>query len=301
MAPPTLSSTLSPTLPRVPSPPPAARQPQVWLAEPLAGHWHGGDAFRTHLFNALSLMFPQGERSFIDTVREFLPHLAAEPHLRAQVLGFIGQEGTHARVHRGYNERLAELGFVDRLQARLERRIRLTRRWLRPLDRLAITVAYEHYTAVLAANLLANPAVLRGAHPQLALLWGWHAVEETEHKAVAFDVYRRCGGGYLRRLAAGLYASFFLALDLLVQVLGLLRDDRQRASPRAVLRSAWNVYFGPDRVAAALWRGFMHFVRPGFHPWQVDNRADVERWLHAHAQAFAASAPTLQPAPSAPS
>ncbi|MCA3228593.1 MAG: metal-dependent hydrolase, partial [Burkholderiales bacterium] len=221
MAPPTLSSTLSPTLPRVPSPPPAARQPQVRLAEPLAGHWHGGDAFRTHLFNALSLMFPQGERSFIDTVREFLPHLAAEPHLRAQVLGFIGQEGTHARVHRGYNERLAELGFVDRLQARLERRIRLTRRWLRPLDRLAITVAYEHYTAVLAGNLLANPAVLRGAHPQLALLWGWHAV--------AFDVYRRCGGGYLRRLAAGLYASFFLALDLLVQVLGLLRDDRQRA------------------------------------------------------------------------
>ncbi|MCA3229513.1 MAG: metal-dependent hydrolase [Burkholderiales bacterium] len=140
-----------------------------------------------------------------------------------------------------------------------------------------------------------------GAHPQLALLWGWHAVEETEHKAVAFDVYRRCGGGYLRRLAAGLYASFFLALDLLVQVLGLLRDDRQRASPRQVLRSAWNVYFGPDRVAAALWRGFMHFARPGFHPWQVDNRADVESWLHAHAQAFAASAPTLQPAPSASS
>ena len=61
---------------------------------------------------------------------------------------------------------------------------------LSPLARLAATVALEHLTAILAAALLdGRSGSLAGADPRVAELWRWHAVEETEHKSVAFDVY----------------------------------------------------------------------------------------------------------------
>ena len=40
------------------------------LETPFARHWCGGDAFRSALFNALSMSFPMGEQFFIDAVRD---------------------------------------------------------------------------------------------------------------------------------------------------------------------------------------------------------------------------------------
>ncbi|MFN9209488.1 MAG: metal-dependent hydrolase [Betaproteobacteria bacterium] len=261
---------------------PTIRQPTFALDAPLAGRWHGGDAFRTHLFNALSMMFPLGEASFIDSVREFLPRLEQPSPLRAQVLAFIGQEGAHSRIHARYNARLAQLGFVNRLERWRRWRIDWRRRHLRPLDRLAVTIACEHYTAVLGAAALANPAVLAGADRELALLWRWHAVEETEHKAVAFDVYRACGGGYLRRVLWFFSATALFNFDTTVPVEAMIRRDPTRPRRRDLLRSAWRFYFGPPRMAATLLRGFLAYLRPGFHPWQHDNRAAVQAWLAAN-------------------
>lgn len=263
---------------------PTIRQPRFALDRGRARHWHGGDPYLTHSFDALSMMFPIGEQSFIDSVRPFLPDLTGKPHLRAQALAFIGQEGAHRCIHADYNEQLAALGYRNRLERWLRLRVAAAR-WLPRLDRLAITVAFEHYTAVLGAAALANPAWLRGADPEVAKLWQWHAVEETEHKAVAFDIYRACGGGELRRALWFLPATLLLTLDTLVQVAAMLARDGAllRAS---TWRSAWRFWFGEAGAARHLLRHALAYLRPGFHPWQTDNRSDVDRWLRTHRSLF---------------
>mgnify|MGYP003452248881 FL=1 len=68
------------------------------LPKPLPRHWHGGDAFKTHLFDSMSVLFPDGERFFIDSVRQFRDQIS-DPLLKEQIRGFIGQEGHHSREH----------------------------------------------------------------------------------------------------------------------------------------------------------------------------------------------------------
>ena len=36
--------------------------------------------------------------------------------------------------------------------------------------------------------------IFHSADPAMAKLWRWHALEETEHKAVAFDVFQQVSG-----------------------------------------------------------------------------------------------------------
>src|SRR3546814_16965350 len=54
---------------------------------------------------------------------------------------------------------------------------------------LAATCALEHFTATLANAILADPAHLAGADAEAQRMWRWHAIEEIEHKAVAYDTW----------------------------------------------------------------------------------------------------------------
>ncbi|NQD92672.1 metal-dependent hydrolase, partial [Pseudomonas sp. CrR25] len=172
------------------------------LPTPLPRHWNGGDAFKSHLFDAMSVLFPDGERFFIDSVRHFREQID-DPVLQEQIRGFIGQEGHHSREHQTYSNRLRDLGYdVDALEKRAKRRIRYTQKKFSPQRQLAATAALEHITAIMADGLLKDSRHLAGAHPTMVRLWRWHALEETEHKAVAFDVYNRvCGNRRLLRRA----------------------------------------------------------------------------------------------------
>src|SRR5690606_17956585 len=178
------------------------RQPEFDLPSPMPRHWHSGDAFKTHFFNAMSVLFPDGERFFIDSVRLFREQIE-DPLLKEQIRGFIGQEGHHSREHLVYSQRLRELGYdVDRLEHALQRRLGFVKKHLPGKLQLAATCATEHLTAIMADALLTEPNWLDGADPRMARLWRWHALEETEHKAVAFDVYQQaCGRKWLRRRA----------------------------------------------------------------------------------------------------
>ena len=84
------------------------------LETPFARHWCGGDAFRSALFNALSMSFPVGEQFFIDAVRD--GHKALPVDKQAQfadeVRGFIGQEATHRRIHALFNGHLDRQGLT---------------------------------------------------------------------------------------------------------------------------------------------------------------------------------------------
>lgn len=247
--------------------------------------WFGGDAFRSHFFNALSMSFPVGEQSFIDSVQGAAKLLPAEPEhasLRRTIRDFIAQESSHSAVHRIYNAQLEQHGLVNRWQHWSTALIALAdRRNVGPMDRLAVTAAFEHYTAVLADLVLAHGALLDDALPVMQALWCWHSVEETEHKAVAFDLYATLGGGYAKRVRWFLYATMnFIGMAAGQTVINLWRD-RSLMRPSTWL-SAARFLFGRHGIVWLATRPLMAYLRPGFHPWQQDNRALAAQWLETH-------------------
>lgn len=260
------------------------RKLEVDLSKPFGRHWAGGDAYRTQLFNALSMTFPLGEQSFIDSIRAIAPEKIVDPALRAEMRDFIGQEASHRHVHLRYNARLAEQGLVFVRETSIVRRISFLAK-VNPLSRLAATCAIEHHTAMLADGVLALPSLLDGAEPDMHTLWSWHAVEETEHKSVAIDVYRAAGGGYWRRVSMYVQASLFLMIDIHCQTFDNLRRDGQLWR-RATWTSACRTWFGREGLFWHTLGPALGYLRPSFHPWQHDNRHLATGWLAAHADAF---------------
>ena len=253
------------------------RHPTFHLEEPLAGDWNGGDPFRTAFFNAMSLSFPSGERFFIDSVREHEP-LIRDPALREAIRGFIGQEAVHRRIHQAYNETFCrQRGYdLDELEAPLLKRIEWSRENLSPLARLAATVALEHLTAMLAAALLARRSeTLAGADPRVAEVWLWHAVEETEHKAVAFDVYAEAGGCPKRlRQTLKLVTLNFLG-DNFRAVRTMFRHDGHGRGEFAA--GMWYL-FGFPGILRRLVPEWAAFLRRGFDPRDEDDEALIVGW-----------------------
>ena len=149
--------------------------------------WHGGDPYQTAFYNALSATFPLGEAFFVESVRAFRD--GADARLAEDIRNFTTQEVVHSREHLAFNRRAADSGYdLAPLEARVKRRLAVTRSKPR-IASLAATMALEHYTAILAHQLLADPRHLAGADPETAALWRWHAVEEIEHKGVAYDTW----------------------------------------------------------------------------------------------------------------
>ncbi len=253
------------------------RKIDVDLSQGFGRHWNGGDAYRTQLFNALSMSFPRGEQLFIDAVRDVPQACLTDPVLRAEVRDFIGQEATHRHLHTQYNKGLEQHGLPYTREEKLKKRLARVDK-LGVLDRLAITCALEHYTAVLADGVLRRPDWLDGAEPHMKTLWYWHAVEETEHKGVAFDAYVAAGGGYRRRVAWYLHASMVFAYDSFMQTLHNLRNDGQLFRLRT-WGSAVNTWFGRSGLAWHLAKPVLAYLSPRFHPWRHDNRKLIEDWL----------------------
>ena len=196
----------------------------VDLQPPLPRDWCAGDPFRTALFDALSMSFPVGEQFFIDSVRGGIASLGADapPHLAAAVRGFVGQEATHRRLHALFNDHLAAHGFVNGWAGRAERRLhRMDGK--DPRHAVAVTAAYEHFTAIMADWMLAERDLMAGSEERLQTLWQWHAAEECEHKSIAFDVYRAMGGNLAWRRRWFLRVSLLFAIDATRQTLSNLR------------------------------------------------------------------------------
>jgi predicted metal-dependent hydrolase len=261
------------------------RRLQVDLETPFARHWCGGDAFRTALFNALSMSFPAGEQLFIDAVKKGLAALPPERReaLAAEVQGFIGQEATHRRVHERFNAHLAAQGLVNHWERRIvARRRRLLDPVADPRPWAGVTAATEHWTAIFAQHLLAQPALLEGSEPRLATLWQWHSAEELEHRSTAFDLYRALGGNELWRKRLFRVVSLHFVADTARQTVNNLWHDGTLFRPSTWI-SAWRTLFGRGgfvRCGFGLWR---EYLRADFHPRQGDGSGG-ERWLSTHGQ-----------------
>ena len=261
---------------------PVRRDLRFVLPAERACDWHRLGPHVTHFFNALSLLFPAGERFFMDSVRHYRDRID-DPQLKKQVLGFIGQEAMHTREHVEYNELLRAAGLPARgLQRRVAWLLDVDRKILPSSFQLAMTVALEHYTAMLASLLLEDGTRIEGSVEGYVQMWTWHALEETEHKAVSFDVWNavlpRGPARYLIRTGTMLAVTLLFWLLVFDFHLRLIVADRRQGGH---LRGMWRVVkflYGPRHgVFPGIALEWLRFFKPGFHPWDHDNRAQLMR------------------------
>ena len=238
------------------------------------------DPIFSHFLAVLSALFPNGEEFFVTTVRRHRGDIGDDPVLRRQINAFIGQEAMHGREHRDLNQRLAELGYpvvaVDRGVGRIcDRLLRLP-----GALPLAVTAAAEHLTGTMAEELLddaGTQAVLLARPGDLQDLVHWHALEELEHKNVAFDVFESVDGRYVVRIAGfGTMLSVLGGFGLLSWVRAV-RRDRHLVSRHQHRRFRSNLrrqsMLGPHAT-----RRLLGYLRPGFHPDDTDTEHLVATW-----------------------
>ncbi|WP_118181658.1 metal-dependent hydrolase [Paraburkholderia phosphatilytica] len=260
---------------------PVRRDLRFNLPPERASDWHGQGPYVTHFFNALSLLFPAGERFFMDSVRYYRDQVH-DPELKKQVLGFIGQEAMHTREHIEYNALLEAARLpAHKLDRRLTWFLNLNRRILPPSYQLAMTVALEHYTAMLAGMLLDDDTRIAGSVEGYAQMWTWHALEETEHKSVSFDVWNTVMkpglNRYLVRTGTMITVTIFFWLIVFDFHVRLLIADRKRGGH---LRGMWRItkfLYGPRGVFPGIALEWLRFFKPSFHPWDHDNRGHLQR------------------------
>jgi hypothetical protein len=195
------------------------------------------------------------------------------------VAGFIGQEAVHGREHRVFNDRLAEVGYPTKRYEKFTRTgLRVRERILSAKSNLAATAALEHFTATLAELVLSNEEIRRQMGADAVRdLFVWHALEESEHKAVAFDVYKAVGGGErLRVLTMNIFRFGFVIGMGLAVVLSLLGD---RATYRpGTLRRSWRRIKRSPIMDRAIWAQLKDYNRHDFHPDDSDTTEMVEAW-----------------------
>lgn len=240
--------------------------------------WYAADTHLTTFLASLSLLFPEGERFFVESVRG-VQRQVDEPALRAEVAAFIAQEAMHGRAHRALNELARERAgdVVDRLEAGLKKILVRARRALTPKGRLAVTCALEHFTAIMAEQLLADEAHHDALDASVRGLWMWHALEESEHKAVAFDVYEALGGGYGRRVALMMIASAVFFVELFHVHARMLAAQGELANARGWARAVWYLWGRPG-ILRRLVPAYLDYYRPGFHPNDRDASALLATW-----------------------
>ncbi len=173
---------------------------------------------------------------------------------------------------------LAAQGYpVIAMERRVEALLRRVRRSLPRRWQLSATCALEHFTAVMAHYLLSDPRLLEGANPVMAKLWRWHAAEENEHKAVAFDVYQLAGARYVERAVVMVLTSVIFWAKVIEHQIRLMHTEGILWSPREWGALGRFLFVDPGGAGIVV-RHYFAYYRPRFHPWQLDNRDLLETW-----------------------
>lgn len=239
--------------------------------------WYAGDPVATAYYNSLSVTFPMGEAFFIKSVRHFRNALPAA--LKAQVDDFIRQEAAHSREHASFNDQAKASGYdVTAIESELADRLSETKD-NPPIVNLATTVALEHFTAIMAHASLTRGEHMPGISAEAAALWKWHAIEEIEHKAVAYDTFlavtQNMSGfrRWLLRSVVMLRVSYTFVTSRLRNMRHYFKQDRINTFG-TWLRTLHFLLVSPG-IYRRIFPAWIAFFRPGFHPWDVDDRALV--------------------------
>ena len=241
-------------------------------------YWYADNAFLTTFWTTLSALFPAGETFFIDSVKNYR-HVVKDQKLKDEISGFIGQEALHTKEHQAFNDMADRHGLPSgRIDKELWSLLGLTKKIFPKKLQLATTVALEHYTAILAEQLLRDTEHQENIQDREALkLWMWHALEENEHKSVAYDVYELIGGGYFTRIFAMIVATIGFIVFVgqghlrMLWANGTLFDIKDNA------KGFWKLLGWKGLFPRLLFK-YLDFYRPGFHPNDHDTVKLLEDW-----------------------
>ena len=245
------------------------------------GPWLDGDPVATAIFNAMSLTFPDGERMFIDAVKAYRGEVSGK--LAQDVKDFIAQEAIHSREHHLLNNKIDRTKYpVDEIEAQIREKVKFAYDGGR-FRMLMATICLEHFTAMMAELIVSLKTdygpLFSKTDPSLERLWRWHAMEETEHKAVAYDVFLEATKDwsplkrYYRRCLSMLLITSNFTNNIAGYAVKLLMADgyTQEDAAREVKAFLWKKpsLFGKG------WKTWASWFKPGFHPWDHDNRAEL--------------------------
>ena len=257
-------------------------------------YWMNNSSGLTHFMTALSALFPDGEKFFVDSVRAVRndPKLA-DPRMQKEISAFIGQEAMHSKEHVGFNQSANAYGHdVNSLEKKTNTVIQTIRKGFAKIAKpfgisqemidLTATTALEHFTATIASELLSNEEIQsKMTDDTMYRLWMWHAVEENEHKAVVYDVFEALYGkgvkAYALRNSAMAIAMVALFITQSYFVTRLLRQDKQfnMAALRDIYKYAYSAKHG---VITGMIPDLVDYFRPGFHPNDHDTHALLANW-----------------------
>ena len=252
------------------------RRPGIDHTGPTPKYFVAGDPMRSHIAAMLSAVFPEGEDFFVRSVRAYRDQIE-DPELKKQVKAFIGQEAIHGREHRDFNEHLATLGYpttaVDRA---VKTGLALLQKVSPKAHQLAVTAALEHYTATLAETILRDDdARAEFVTDEARALFTWHAIEESEHKSVAFDVFQHVSGKHHVRVGTmwAVHVGFLLAMTAAV-TLSVAKDPKAWPKLPASLRRLRSHPFFQRALVTQL----LDYNRRDFHPDDRDTAELLEEW-----------------------
>ncbi|MCG8391760.1 MAG: metal-dependent hydrolase [Pseudomonadales bacterium] len=240
-------------------------------------YFYADDPFLSAFWITLSTLFPEGEDFFVQAVRHYRKDIT-DPTLKAQVAGFIGQEAMHSKEHEAWNELGQKFGYpTHRLDKSLGKLLGAVKKYTPKIFQLSATVSLEHYTAIIAEQLLRDESHRELADPETLKLWLWHALEENEHKTVAYDVYETVSGNYLLRAGTMIPVTVIFFAVIGVFQAQMLASDKQLFN----IRNNWKGFkylFGRKGLFAQLVPQYLDFFKPGFHPSQHDTEALLDEW-----------------------
>lgn len=243
--------------------------------ENIKRYYFANSPLMSHFLTALSSTFPVGEQFFVHSVRNVRDQVK-DATLQAQIAAFIGQEAMHSKAHTEFNQAWRRDDYnLDSFQAWLERQNKHVRD-LPPKVQLAITSAFEHFTALLGGYILKHPEVLSTLDEDAMKLWVWHAIEEIEHRAVAFDVYQQ------------LYADQRLRRRVMQRVTGGFFSLAVYSTGRLLMQDKWNSLAQIKgnllggylllKMLVQLLPEYLSYYKADFHPSQNDYSTELEYW-----------------------
>lgn len=252
------------------------RQMDFRFPEEIPRYFFANNATATLFLVMLSGFFPPGERFFVESVRRFRDRISDET-LKAQISGFIGQESIHGREHERLNELLTARGIDTRMP---EQTVKLALSLLEkfpPSMQLACTTLMEHFTALLGEQLLTDEKFTRQFDPEMLKLWQWHALEELEHKAVAYDVYEQIGNSQRERQIAPFLVLATVGPAALVSWVYLVAKEGKWRDLPDVVRGVASIV-GPGGFVTRILPKMPLYSGKRFHPKKHDTHALEQTW-----------------------
>ena len=246
-------------------------------------HYFANSPVMSHMLTALSSTFPIGEQFFVHSVRNVRDKVKDEK-LQAQIAAFIGQEAMHSKAHAEFNDAWRSDDYhLDRFQAWLARKNEYVKN-LHPKIQLAITCAFEHFTALLGGYILRHPEVLATLDDDAVKLWVWHAIEEIEHRAVAFDVYQAVyGDDKIRRMIMRSVTTGFASLTF-YSATRLFLQDKAKSLPK-VGGNIFGLYL-LGKMFIQLLPEYLSYFKADFHPSDIDYTKIVNYWKERLAEDY---------------